>query len=330
MPIKESYLYPYILSRRAKLSPKARERSSQLGRKVNWNYPYTQEVRYRRLLKTAFALYVTLPMLEEAEKWYFQRLRQDSEVGLHIDVVVESSETSASSVLLEIAGTITRIGLAAFSTSIFLTRVAGSIAKQSKRQWSKFVRQATGVDVTIFETEAERKIVAEWAADNVERLRDYATLHAKKINKVIADGIADDSSWKEISEKIIAHNTRLTTVQANYVARDSVGTLSSRLQQSMSEEAGIEAYDWHTKSDKKVRGNPRGLYPKSKYSHYKMDGVWRRWKDGKISKDGGKTWRRVSGREEPKHAGRADNCRCTGSPIFLSLVQAADKELLSR
>jgi len=318
MKVRESYLYPYIFSRRGRLSVKARERSSQLGRKLNWQYPYIQEIRYRRLLRSALALYVTIPMLEEAKKWYLQRLRQDSEAVLHQDGIIE------------IKGAITRIGLAAFPDSTFLNNIADSISKQSKSQWSKFVRQATGVDVTIFETEAEREVVAEWAADNLDRLRDYSTLHAKKINKIITDGVSNDDSWDVISDKIEIQNDRLTSTQADYIARDSTGDLSSRLQQTMAEEAGIEAYEWYTKGDKKVRGNPRGLYPKSKYSHYKMNGVWRRWSDGKISTNGGKSWRKIQGREEPEHVGRANNCRCTGSPIFLSLVQAADKELLSR
>jgi len=316
MGIKDSYLYPYILAKRAKLSLKARERSSQLGRKVVWIYPYAQELRYRRLLRSALIIYVTHPMMEAAEKWYQQRLRQDSGSVLHQDGV------------LEIKGIITRIGLAAFPNSTFLNKVADSISKQSKEQWGKFVRQATGVDITIFETEAEREVVAEWAAENVDRLRDYATLHAKKINKIISNGVSNNDSWKTISERIEVQNDRLTSTQADYIARDSTGNLSSRLQQSMSEEAGIDAYGWNTAGDRKVRGNPRGLYPKSKYSHYIMQGVLRRWSDGRISVDGGRTWRRVRGREEREHVGRAYNCRCTGEPFFLFLVQAADKELV--
>ena len=313
MKPEDSYLYPYILLKRAKLSPAVRARTTKVGRDVTWRHPYTEEVRFRRLVKEALKVFVTEPMLEAAERGYQYSLRADSE--LHMDG------------LIDLKGIITRIGLIAFPDSKFLNKIAGDISKQSDKQWGKFVKQATGVDITRFSTEAEREAVAKWAEDNITRLRSYAEIHAKKVNDIIAKGAAEDKSWFSIKKEIVKANARVTGAQANYIARDATGNLNASLQEVLSKDAGIEAYEWNTKHDRKVRGNPWGLYPKTKYSHYKMNGAWRRWSDGKISKDGGKTWRRVFGREEPEHAGKAPNCRCTGSPIFLSLIKAADKEL---
>lgn len=315
MPPKDSYLYLYILAKRAKLSPKARSRSVKMGRDVRWIYPYTEEVQFRRLVKAALSIYVTIPMLEAAERGYERSLRGDSGTIIHMDD------------LIDLKAIITRIALMAFPNSNFLNRIANSISKQSKKQWSKFVKQATGVDITMFETEAERELAAEWASDNIDRLKNYANIHAKKVNEIIATGVAEDKNWIDIKKEIIKANTRVTAAQANYIARDATGNLSSGLQQVLSKEAGIEAYKWNTRRDRKVRGNPWGLYPKTKYSHYKMRGVLRRWSDGKISTDEGRTWRRVRGREEPEHVGRAPNCRCTGEPFFLSLIKAVDKEI---
>jgi len=314
MKPSDSYLYPYILARRAKMTPANRAKVLKPGR-VRWFYPYTEEVRYRRLLKAAFKVFVTEPMLEAAEKGYFELVRTDSEDVYHADS------------LLDVQGTITRIGLTAFPDNKFLNKVADSISKQSDRQWGKFVRQATGVDITRFETDVEKQVVADWAEDNVDRLRDYANVHAKKVNKIIADGVADDKSWQEIEEEIKEENKKVTDNQANFIARDSTGDLNSRMQETLSKEAGISAYKWNTRRDRKVRGNPFGIYAKTKYSHYMMNGQLRRWSDGKISTDGGRTWRNVRGREEPEHVGRAYNCRCTGEPFFDILVKAADKQL---
>ncbi len=315
MPPEDSYLYPYILSKRAKLKPSVRAKSAKMGRKVVWNFPYLEEVQFRRLVKAALTIYVTIPMLEAAERGYERSLRADSEDGLHLDD------------LNDLKGIITRIALLAFPNSNFLNRIARSISRQSRKQWSKFIKQATGVDITMFETESEREFAAEWAEDNIDRLKKYAKLHAKKINDIVATGVAEDKSWFSIKKEILRANARVTAHQAAYIARDATGNLSSGLQEALSKEAGIEAYIWDTRRDRKVRGTPWGLYPKTKYSHYKMKGVLRRWSDGKISTDGGKTWRRVRGREEPEHVGRAPNCRCTGEPSFLPLVKAVDKEI---
>lgn len=314
MDPKDSYLYPYIKAKRAKLSSKARSLSVKPGR-VIWMYPYLEEVQFRRLIKAALSIYVTTPMLEAAERGYERSLRIDSEDVLHLDD------------LSDLKGIITRIALMAFPNSNFLKRIAASISKQSKKQWGKFIKQATGVDITLFETGSERELAAEWASDNIDRLKSYANLHAEQVNNIIATGVAEDKSWFSIKKEIVRVNARVTAAQANYVARDAVGNLSSGSQETLSKEAGIEAYKWNTRRDRKVRGNPRGLYPKTKYSHYIMRGVLRRWSDGKISTDGGKTWRRVRGKEEPKHVGRASNCRCTGEPSFLTLIKAVDKEI---
>jgi len=315
MEPKESYLYPFILAKRAKLSPAVRAKSAKSGKKVVWVYPYTEEVQFRRLVKMGLRLFVTEPMLEAAERGYNQSLRKDSDTVLHLDD------------LTDLKGIIVRIGLMAFPDSNFLNRIARTISKQSKKQWNKFVKQATGVDITLFETDSEREFAAEWASDNLDRLKSYANTHAKKVNEIIAEGVAEDKSWFSIKKEIMRANARVTTVQANYIARDATGNLSSGLQEVLSKEAGIEAYKWNTRRDRKVRGTPWGLYPKTKYSHYKMKGVLKRWSDGKISTDEGKTWRRVRGREEPEHVGRASNCRCTGEPFFLTMVKAVDKEI---
>lgn len=317
MKPSDSYLYPYFLAKRAKMS--AANRAKPIKQRVTrWVYPYTEEVRFRRLVKAYLKVFVTVPMLEAAEKGYFELTRNDSVGGYHADS------------LIDVQGTITRIGLAAFPDNKFLNKVADSISRQSDKQWGKFVRQATGVDITRFETDEERQVAADWAEESIDKLRNFSNIHAKKVNKIIADGVADDKEWSEIKEEIKEENEKVTNAQANYIARDSTGELSSRMQETLSKEAGINAYKWNTSRDRKVRGHPFGLYPKTKYSHYIMNRQLRRWSDNKISTDGGRTWRAVRGREEPRHVGRAYNCRCTGEPFFDILVRAADKELSKR
>lgn len=318
MKPQDSYLYPYILAKRAKMSINQRSKSLKIGREVHWNYPYTAEVELKILVKAALYDQVTAPILEAAERGYQQYLNSIIKTDTRID--------DAAGIL----GTITRIGLRAFPNSNFLNKAAQSISKASKTQWHKFVKQATGVDITIFETEAERETAANWAADNLDRLHKYAKSNAKKINDIIAKGAADNKPWQEVKNDILKLDKKITSSQARYMARDATGNLNSDIHRVLAKEAGIKAYKWHSRGDRKVRGNPWGLYPHTKYSHYRMNRVLRRWSDGKISRNGGKTWRRVRGREEPQHAGKAPNCRCTGEPVFIDLVKTADRELFNR
>lgn len=63
---------------------------------------------------------------------------------------------------------------------------------------------------------------------------------------------------------------------------------------------GVEEYEWINMGDRRVRGNPGGLYPNARYSHWHRGG--RIYRIGQPPPDG-----------EP---GEADGCRCLAKPVW--------------
>lgn len=95
----------------------------------------------------------------------------------------------------------------------------------------------------------------------------------------------------------------ISTRRAELIARDQIGTLSSKLAQAKQQESGGIGYIWRTSQDERVVGDPGGLYPKGNErhgNHYERDGVFFRW--DQPPHDG--------------HPGEAINCRCTAEPVW--------------
>lgn len=75
---------------------------------------------------------------------------------------------------------------------------------------------------------------------------------------------------------------------------EAINTLDSILVRERQKSIGADEYEWETRRDERVRGNPDGLYPKAKPSHYARDHQIFNWNR---PPEGG-------------HPGEAIGCRC--------------------
>lgn len=90
--------------------------------------------------------------------------------------------------------------------------------------------------------------------------------------------------------------------RAKLIARDQTSKLSAVLTKKRQTNLGIEEYVWRDSRDRRVRGNPGGLYPdvpKSR-NHWDRNGKVFRWDSP--PPDG--------------HPGEAINCRCIAEPVI--------------
>lgn len=88
--------------------------------------------------------------------------------------------------------------------------------------------------------------------------------------------------------------------RARGIARDTVGTLNSKLTLARFHAAGVDRYRWRTARDERVRGNPGGKYPDARPSHFA--------REGKVYS--------VDDPPEGGHPGEARFCRCVPEPII--------------
>lgn len=84
------------------------------------------------------------------------------------------------------------------------------------------------------------------------------------------------------------------------LARDQVGKLVGAANHARQVSLGIRRYTWRTARDERVRGNPSGLYPRARPSHYAREGVVFEW----------------SKPPEGGHPGHAIQCRCYPEPMI--------------
>lgn len=86
--------------------------------------------------------------------------------------------------------------------------------------------------------------------------RDPAVLRARLIERV---GVAES--------------------RARLIAKDQVQKLHSVVTEHRHKELGVESYIWSTAKDERVRGNPAGLYPDARPSHFDREGQVFRYDD---------------------------------------------------
>lgn len=83
--------------------------------------------------------------------------------------------------------------------------------------------------------------------------------------------------------------------RVNNAASDQIHSLDNALTMNRQIAIGANEYMWDTRKDERVRGNPNGLYPKAKPSHFHRQNHIYRWNS---PPEGG-------------HPGQAPGCRCS-------------------
>jgi SPP1 gp7 family putative phage head morphogenesis protein len=145
------------------------------------------------------------------------------------------------------------------------------------------------------------EIVKVWVAQNTRLItkmnREYIERVATAINAGFVEGLRHEEIAKEIKRA-----AGITWRKAALIARNEVGNLNAQITKKRNEDLGVTHYIWRTARDERVRGNPAGLYPKAKPSHWKRDGKRYGYKAGAGKKD--------------RHPGLGIQCRCTMESII--------------
>ena len=121
--------------------------------------------------------------------------------------------------------------------------------------------------------------------DGVEK--NWKTTQESYIDKTVTQTIIDSISIirgslitadvaKTILNKI---NAKFETVDKNLVkfGSDQIDRLDSQLNAKRQQSLGLKDYVWDTQKDERVRGNPNGLYPNARPSHYSRQGLIFSW-----------------------------------------------------
>lgn len=182
----------------------------------------------------------------------------------------------------------------------FVRNIGDSIRSAIDGNWQKAINQAIGVNVALPGTDMSANIDA-WAEENTALITNLTQSYLSKITTAVNSGFRDGLSWRDISKNIRAE-TGVAKRRADLIARDQVATMNMQVTKQRAADLEIKQFVWRTMEDQRVRGNPSGLYPKAKPSHYARNGKTYNWADGAGARD--------------KFPGQAINCRCFAANVI--------------
>lgn len=320
--IRESPLYTQMYETRKRMTPRRRAETVNLESTKTWKFPFAAEREYAIWIDKEFRENIVQPVNKYVLENYLTWVAESKRDSYHADGIGD------------VFRAIKNIVKKAFSAVSKIIKVGKDVNDRNVKEWDGFVKEATGVDMNLFDPNAH-KYVQEWVDLNKEFLSSFPDEYVNKINQIVAAGVVDGISKTIIARQIADAGKKFRGVfgddsvqkRSDRIARDQVGKLNSALSRSRMSQAKVDIYKWSTSLDERVRGNPFGKFPRSRFSHYIMEGKYKQVDNANKISDNGRDWRNVRGREERRHAGQAINCRCTEIPSFIKLKNTVDADI---
>lgn len=217
--------------------------------------------------------------------------------------------------------------LSSGSLGSILSTIAEKILGKNSAFMQKQIEIVAGTPIAIDQSWwPETKAL--WEQENYKLIKNLSTDYISKINGIITNGIQNGATIEEMAASIQKVSDSIKGWRAKYLARSQVARLNALVTRKQAEAIGIETYFWQVNLDERLRGNPRGHYPKSIPSHYRMSDLLCTYKNASVySDDLGKTWKPKTGKMEPLHPGLAYLCRCQATLSWNSYLTELDKEI---
>lgn len=199
--------------------------------------------------------------------------------------------------------------------AILAENIGQKTSDWNNKEWRKIMKGVLGVNVNLREPWLNNQLQS-FTKNNVALIKSIKDKSVTDIEGILQRGVAAGDRSSTI-QKQIQKQFGATRRRARLIARDQVAKLNSDITKARQESLGIDTYTWRTSKDERVRGNPGGLYPSAKPSHFVMDGKVCKWSDPSVySEDGGETWIPRVGKMPLVHPGQAVQCRCIAEPRF--------------
>lgn len=178
--------------------------------------------------------------------------------------------------------------------------------RAKKKFLSQFEKQV-GIDILKKLSEKGlRDSFEKQVAENVDLIKSIPTKYFSQIRSMVIRSTTGGFQYDGGLQKAIMDMTGVTRDRASLIARDQSMKSVSTFTRLRFQNLGSKKYIWHNSRDKRVAGNPNGLYPdvdpKSKVhgDHWKREGKTFEWDNP--PPDG--------------NPGMGINCRCYAEPIF--------------
>lgn len=172
-----------------------------------------------------------------------------------------------------------------------------------------------------------QEAVTEWTETNRKLIKSLTVEAQNRMESMALEAVQTGARPEDLVSRIYNLNRSTGISRAKLIAADQVGKLTGLLNEKRSLAIGMDTYTWQTAMDERVRGNPTGLYPTARPSHYGAQ--------GKIGIYGKPDVWVVNGKQVPR--GPNDpltapsmeiRCRCVGSSRWEDVFKPIDEALL--
>lgn len=180
----------------------------------------------------------------------------------------------------------------------YARKAATKTEEHNRRQIAATFKRVLAVDVFVNDANLTATM-KHFVTQNVNLIKTIPSDHFSKIENIVHRGVTQGRLTRDIA-KDIQSVSGVTSRRAKFIARDQVGSFNGELTKNRQTGLGIKKYKWSTSLDERVRGNPTGLYPKAKPSHWDREGKVFSWDDP----------------PEDGHPGMPFNCRCVPIAVF--------------
>lgn len=147
------------------------------------------------------------------------------------------------------------------------------MSMHSKQQFQDQVRRLIGIDLSnIIDQDNVRQVFKISVEQNLQLIK---TLSQRQLSRFKNTVLTNLQSGEYNAAKIIEQLTKdfgMTKRHAKFIARDQSHKLIASLSLARYENIGVREYTWKNAHDRRVRGNPGGLYPNAKYNHWTREG----------------------------------------------------------
>lgn len=204
----------------------------------------------------------------------------------------------------------------------FARQEAERIFRDAKKKFYKQFEKEVGLNIlNVMAERGLKQAFEEQVRNNVALIKSLPSKYFGDIEKMTIQSITGQKKFEGGLIKALQDMTGATKKKAKLIARDQSSKAASTYSRLRMQNIGVIGYQWNNSQDKRVAGNPNGLYPEvdknSKYhgDHWERQGkyyLFEKMANAPKAPDG-KPFRQPPPDGSP---GMAINCRCYADPVI--------------
>lgn len=289
---------------------------------MTWLYPFPQERAYYLLINKEVSRWMDLYIGQVANQ--YKRWLAEG----HHDARQDDASADNAAIFDRLMGAqkaeFDGLQGGNFLGAIF--NIGQKVADFNEQQFQKFVKKAVGENFYPSEPWLTETLDF-WSKTNFSLVKSLAAEGITRLNTTVSNAVQNGTMYTDVMRDLRKTEGNMSVARARLLARDQIGKLNGKLTQRRQTDAGIEAYEWQTTGDERVRGNPTGKWSKAIPSHYLMDGKLCQWGNNAVYAEKGTPdkWVPRTGKMPQAVPGWEIQCRCSGlpymEPLFAELVR---------